>query len=91
MAAFIGGRREAFGLHRRTPIHGAQRRAASLRGGEGDATHAATVGERGRTQERGEGDEHSAHRTVGLVGPRPCSLRRAPSSVSAREELRTLR
>ena len=87
-APFIGERRGGFGLRRWTPVHGARRRAASVRGGEGDATHAATVGERGRAQNRGEGDEHSAHRTVTLAGPCPCLLQRALASVSARGELR---
>ena len=91
VALFIGERRGCFGLRRWTPVHGARRRAASVRGEEGDAAHAATVGGRRRAQERGEGDEHSAHRTVGLAGPCPCSLRRAPASASARGELMALR
>ena len=74
-ALFIGERRGGFGLRWWTPVHGARRRAASVRGEEGDAAHATTVGGRRRAQERGEGDEHSAHRTVGLAGPCPCSLR----------------
>ena len=90
-APFIGERRGGFGLRRWTPVHGARRRAASVRGGEGDAAHAGTMGEWGRAQEQGDGNEHSANRTVGLAGPCPCSLRRAPASASAREELRTLR
>ena len=90
-APFIGERRGGFGLRRWTPVHGARRRAASVRGGEGDGGHAATVGERRRAQDQGDGDEHSALRTVGLAGPCPCSLRRAPASVIAREELRTSR
>ena len=65
----------------------ARRRTASVGEGEGDAAHAGTVGERGRAQECGGGDEHSAQRTIGLAGPRPCSLRRAPALVSARREL----
>ena len=32
----------------------------SVRGGEGDGGHAATVGERRRAQDQGDGDEHSA-------------------------------
>ena len=90
-ALFIGERRGCFGLRRWTPVQGARRRAASVRGGEGDGGHAATVGERRRAQDQGNGDEHSALRTVGLAGPCPCSLRRAPASASAREELRTSR
>ena len=91
VALFIGERRGCFGLRRWTPVHGARRRAASVRGREGGAAHAAIVGERGRAQERGEGDKHSAHHTVGLAGPCPCSLQRAPASASARGELRELR
>ena len=49
-APFIGERRGGFGLHRWTPVHGARRRAASVRGGEGDGGHMATVGERRREQ-----------------------------------------
>jgi len=91
VAVFIGERGEGIGLLRRASGHGARRRTASARGEEGDAAHAATVGGRRRAQERGEGDEHSAHRTVGLAGPCPCSLRRAPASASARGELMALR
>ena len=47
-----------------------------------------TVGERGRAQGHWGDDEHSAHRTVMLVGPRPCSLQRAQASASARRELK---
>lgn len=67
-----------------TPGHCARRRVALVRGGEGDATHAGTVGERRRAQDQEEGDEHSAERTMALAGPRPCSLRRPPASASAR-------
>ena len=88
MAPFIGERRGVDRAPPATPGHCAQRRAASVRGGEGDAAHAGTMGERGREQDREEGDEHSAERTVALAGPRPCSLRRAPASASARAELR---
>ena len=91
VALFIGERRGCFGLRRWTPVHGARRRAASVREGEGDGGHTATVGERRRAQDQGDGDEHSALRTVGLAGPRTCSLRRALASASAREELRALR
>ena len=91
VALFIGERRGCFGLRRWTPVHGARRRAASVRGGEGDESHAATVGERRRAQDQGDGDEQSALRTVGLAGSCPCSLRRAPASVSTREELNTPR
>ena len=62
-----------------------------MRGGEGDVAHAGTVGERGRAQEQGDGDEHSAHCTVVLAGQRPCPLRQAPASASARGELRASR
>ena len=75
MAIFIGEQRGGFGLRRWTPGQGARRRVASVRAGEGDAAHAGTVGERGRAQDREEGDEHSAERTVALAGPRPCLLR----------------
>ena len=34
---------------------------------------------------KGESEEHSAPRTLSLAGPCPCSLRRAPTSASARE------
>ena len=36
MALFIGERRGCFGLRRWTPVHGAWRRAALVRGAEGD-------------------------------------------------------
>ena len=91
VALLIGERRGCFGLRRWTPVHGARRRAASVRGGEGDRGHAATMGRRRRAQDQEDGDEHSALRTVGLAGPFPCSLRRARASASAREELRTSR
>ena len=53
--------------------------------------HAGTVGERGRALGHWGDDEHSAHRTVTLAEPRPCSLRRAPASASVRGELMALR
>ena len=90
-ALYIGERRGCFGLRRWTPVHGARRRAASVRGGEGDGGHAATVGEWRRAQDQEDGDEHSALRTVGLAGPCPCSLRRAPASAIARGKLMALR
>ena len=54
VALFIGERRGCFELRRWTPVHGARRRAASVRGGEGDGGHAATVGERRRAQDQGD-------------------------------------
>lgn len=90
-ALFIAEPREGIGLRRRTPGHGARRQMASVSEGEGDAAHAGTVGEWRRAQGREGGDEHSAHHTVALAGPRPCWLRRAPASVSARRELRRSR
>lgn len=47
-ALFIGERQGCSGLRQWTPVHGARRRAASVRGGEGDGGHAATVGGRRR-------------------------------------------
>ena len=86
-ALFIAEQQEGIGIRRRTPGHGARRRTASVSEGEGDAAHTGTVGEWRRAQGREGGDEHSAQRTVGLAGPRPCSLRRAPTSASTRREL----
>ena len=65
MALFIGDRRGCFGLRRWTPVHGARRQAASVRGGEGDGGHAATVGERDEHRIKGGDDEHSAPALLG--------------------------
>ena len=91
MAPFIGEQR---GGVRAPPVDTSPRHPATSGVSERGRRRRSSRGdcwEQGRAQERGEGDEHSAQRTVGLAGPCLCLLRRAPASASARVKLMALR